>query len=306
MTTQRNYWVISPNVINQEKTVPDWKKEILRTHSAMIGWSPDDYGHSQIGPKFAGKTKNSIHNGDVILIARRYRWEPDIVGFGVVDAGCTKRKFNFSKYTVYFRNLKPFISISELPEDIPFDEVLQSTRSLKQLYPDADQFDSSWQVCNWMEEQLESFEPPPDKTIIETEIPQTGTFSYTVKTARQVSQARKIEAKLVRQYHKWLQNKGRNLSSLRYNSLQCDGWEDERENLIEAKSSASRENIRMAIGQLFDYAYQGKEKCKNPHMAILLPEKPDLLNLEWLVPLTIGVIWKEGNTFADNTNGQFA
>lgn len=302
----RKYWVVSPNVTRQPKITSDWKREIIIHQSAMMGWSPDEYGHSQIGPIFAGKTNNSVQNVDVVLIARRYRWKPDVVGFGVIDADCRKKKFTFSDNEVYLRQLKPFISISELPGDIPFDEVLQSTRSLKQLYPDSDQFNASWQVCNWMEEQLDSLELPYGKTIIETEIPQSGIFSYTVKTGRQVSQARKIEAKLIRQYHEWLVGKGRSLSSLKYNSFQCDCWEVERENLIEAKASVSRENIRMAVGQLFDYAYQGKEKCENPHMAILLPEKPDLSNFEWLVPLTISFIWQEGNIFVDNANGRFA
>jgi hypothetical protein len=37
---------------------------------------------------------------------------------------------------------------------------------------------------------------------------------------------------------------------------------ENRKNLIEAKASDNRENIRMAVGQLLDYAYQGKGKCE--------------------------------------------
>ena len=56
---------------------------------------------------------------------------------------------------------------------------------------------------------------------------------------------------------------------------------------------------------LFDYAYPGKGKCEKPHMAILLPEKPDFPTLEWLIPLNISITWQKGNTFLDNANGQF-
>ncbi len=48
MTTQRKYWVVSPNVINQEKILIGWKKEILCTHAAMMGWSPSNYRHGRI------------------------------------------------------------------------------------------------------------------------------------------------------------------------------------------------------------------------------------------------------------------
>ena len=127
----------------------------------------------------------------------------------------------------------------------------------------------------------------------------------TVKTGRQVSRARRREAALVKRYHYWLQRRGKNLCSLKYNNLQCDCWENERENLVEAKASDSREDIRMAVGQLFDYAYQGRERCEEPNMAILLPENPDLATLEWLTPLQISIIWQESSSFYDNANGQF-
>jgi hypothetical protein len=299
------YWIVSPNVTNQPPIISKWKKEILKLHSAMMGWSPDDYGHSQLGPKFAGKTNNSVQVGDVVLVARRYQGEPDLVGFGVTNGNTQLTKFSFSENRVQIRQLDPFITLSELPEDIPFNQVLQFTKSLVQLHPNSEQFNAAWHVCNWMDEQLEIFDQHLDKIITETDIPQSGTFTYTVKTAGQVSQARKLEAKLVKQYYEWLKDQGEDLVSLRYSSLQCDCWEKSRENLIEAKASDNRENIRMAVGQLFDYAYQGKDKYEKPHMAILLPEKPDFRNLEWLTPLNISIIWIEGNSFIDNADGQF-
>lgn len=64
--------------------------------------------------------------------------------------------------------------------------------------------------------------------------------------------------------------------------------------LVEVKSSSDSPQIRMAVGQLFDYWFilQGN---KEPHLAILLPERPadELVNfIQWL---NIGLMWFEGD-----------
>ena len=54
--------------------------------------------------------------------------------------------------------------------------------------------------------------------------------------------------------------------------------------IIEVKSSLEKPNIRMAVGQLFDY-WHGLKGDAEPHIAILLPEPPDseCTNfLEWM------------------------
>jgi hypothetical protein len=61
----------------------------------------------------------------------------------------------------------------------------------------------------------------------------------------------------------------------------------------------------MAVGQLLDYAFQGKEKLRNPNKAILLPRKPDPDIEEWLAHLKISIIWRERQSFLDNANGRF-
>ena len=62
----------------------------------------------------------------------------------------------------------------------------------------------------------------------------------------------------------------------------------------------------MAVGQLLDYAFQGKEKLGEPNKAILLPKKPDNNIEKWLLSLKISVIWREKRFFLDNANGQFS
>ena len=75
--------------------------------------------------------------------------------------------------------------------------------------------------------------------------------------------------------------------------LKVDGWVEEEKLLIEAKSSCTRNSIRLAIGQLLDY-----KRFVNPdRMAILLPDKPkeDLCNL--IQSLDIKLIYKDQDTF---------
>ena len=62
----------------------------------------------------------------------------------------------------------------------------------------------------------------------------------------------------------------------------------------------------MAVGQLLDYAFQGKQKFGDPNKAILLPEMPHSNLEKWLEHLHISIIWREGNSFFDNANGQFS
>lgn len=60
--------------------------------------------------------------------------------------------------------------------------------------------------------------------------------------------------------------------------------------IIEVKSSLEKPNIRMAVGQLFDYWHvlKGDEE---PHIAILLPEAPDSECIKFLEWMGIGLMW---------------
>jgi hypothetical protein len=56
---------------------------------------------------------------------------------------------------------------------------------------------------------------------------------------------------------------------------------------------------------LLDYAFQGKTKLGEPHMAMLLPEKPPKDVEARLDSVSIRLIWPDGKIFLDNSNGQF-
>jgi 5-methylcytosine-specific restriction protein A len=83
-------------------------------------------------------------------------------------------------------------------------------------------------------------------------------------------------------------------------------YEPKRHLLIEAKGSASREDVRMAIGQLYDYDLLTHEAGKGKSdLALLLPERPSADVERLLDSLKIGLIWRDGRKFADRPRGKF-
>ena len=303
--------MVSPNVKNHNPTVPGWKRASVRGHAAFMGYKPGDH---QIGYRFV----HEIVPGDVILIARRHHWAPEIVGFGVVKGGA-KRTTKLVKTPEHFgamRQLSPFVATSKAPADIHIVNILHHTASLTRLYPDTNKAQA--RVCKWMERQLprrgerDSAKPllvrSEEHRLSETQLvdsPRHHQLDYLVRSKKQVTKARKNEACLLIGYQRWLKRRGRNLATTKYGNLQCDGFEMKRRNLIEAKSSISREHIRMAVGQLLDYAFQVEKKFGKPNMAILLPRKPHPNSVNWLPQRNISLVWPEKAAFVDNANGQF-
>jgi hypothetical protein len=141
----------------------------------------------------------------------------------------------------------------------------------------------------------------------EVDPPAAHRLKYLVVTKRAARLATKRETKLVDDYCSHLRRKHRELKSRRWEgNLQCDGYEEKRNNLIEAKAFCEREHIRMAVGELFDYAFRlKKEFGEEPNKAILLPQRPDPRSVECLHDLKIAVVWKEKGVFLDDSNGRF-
>lgn len=70
--------------------------------------------------------------------------------------------------------------------------------------------------------------------------------------------------------------------------------------IIEVKSSIEKPNIRMAVGQLFDYWY-GLKGNEYPHIAILLPEAPDSECTNFLEWMHVGLMWFEKDQLHTST-----
>ncbi len=130
-------------------------------------------------------------------------------------------------------------------------------------------------------------------------------LDYKYRSKAQIRKAAKDEERLMIDFRTWLENQGRELKVAKYDGLRCDGYERQKRILVEAKSSTSREHIRMAVGQLLDYGFQIRKTLGRSRMAILLPRKPDPDSVNWLSQLRISVIWRESGVFVDNADSKF-
>jgi len=313
---QRRYWVVSPNVkddrTRDQKTVRQWKNVIRRDHVAIMGWPPEDYelGHG-VGPKFA----HDIRVGDIILIARRHDREPDVVAVGIVSGDSkeeNKYRRIYAKESTFVRPLRPFVPVHKLPPpSVPLLEVLNCIWAMHELHPDRDghHYDSHRKVCTWMNQQLGfTHREGNNHRITKKSLDKSGgeqTYDYEVRTKKQVRAARKKEKELLDDYKGWLEKQGRKLSRLQIGRMQCDAWEEERQNLIEAKGTTSRQDIRMAVGQLLDYGHQIRKELGDSNKAILLPERPDQNDAGWVKSAGISIIWHADRRFHDNAGGRF-
>ena len=290
----------------KEELLASWKHEILKREHAFMGWGKDH----PIGRRFA----NEIRKDDLVLIARRHNGKPDVVGFGIAT-GIFEWSSNDPKYHLQFgsaQELRPFRPLSRAPKGIPFMEGLRQTMALAQLHPDRDE--EQERICDWMEQELAA-----ESTRLETvknqdqldprleKLQHQDESEYQVRGQSEVVTATREEAKLINEYINWLERQGRKLHIAGYGALRCDAFEEERNNLIEAKRSSKRENIRMAVGQLLDYAFQGRNQFTDSHLAILLPNKPVEVETQfgWLKERGIHLIWKDKDVFLDNCDGQF-
>jgi hypothetical protein len=305
---RRNYWVVSPNLGSHSLY---WRQASVAWKAAFMGYKPDNKNHKQIGFKFA----HVVRPNDIMLIARRHRGEPEIVGFGIVVGKFRTNLRGFKPQYRFgsLRKLSPFKPRSAAPPKLLIMDALGQTTALRKLHPRKSSTHKL--ICEWMERELTRKANTDQRQqnvpeIMDAQLanlPHPHELEYEVRTQRKAVLAKKREADLVSRYRQWLEDRQRELQTVNYNGLQCDVYENRgsRGNLIEAKCSAKREYIRMAVGQLLDYAYLGRKRFGKPNMAILLPEKPDPKSVEWLSELNIGVVWEEKNVFRDNANGLF-
>lgn len=76
--------------------------------------------------------------------------------------------------------------------------------------------------------------------------------------------------------------------------LVVDGYDAETNTLLEAKASASRSDIRMAIGQLLDYR---RHIAPSANLVVLLPASPSEDLVELAHSLNIGIVVQNGPRF---------
>jgi hypothetical protein len=133
--------------------------------------------------------------------------------------------------------------------------------------------------------------------------------SFEQRFEKSLRTALREEQRLVREYARYLERRGRTVYRHRLvvpgsdGPLYSDLYEEDRRHLVEAKARVSRPAIRMAIGQLADYARLIEPRPKR--RGVLLPDRPsdDLIGL--LASQSIDAIWRKGAGWTDNAGGAY-
>lgn len=118
---------------------------------------------------------------------------------------------------------------------------------------------------------------------------------FQIEQKARKTEAERREHKLMHDYQAYLTRKGHQIAGHRYDiagySLRCDLFDKTEGCLYEAKGNVTRESIRMAIGQLLDYARFHQPR---PELAVLLPRRPsdDLCTLLRAVGVT--TVYRKG------------
>ena len=141
-----------------------------------------------------------------------------------------------------------------------------------------------------------------DTTFVdEVPIEASNTERAIVEPTREAYEAERKEAKLIADFIAWSSRAGRQFKRLKIvpkgegKPIFSDLYSKNEKLLIEAKGSVSRDSIRMAIGQVFDYRRFADSKTA---LAILLPElpRPDLIDL--IKSAGVGLIYRTHGGFA--------
>lgn len=152
---------------------------------------------------------------------------------------------------------------------------------------------------------LDGPEGEPSSTLRWSRVPleRVGRTSFAVQGASD-RHGRRTEALLVERYAASLEpdRLGRARVTTETDVLYSDLLNETRHQLIEAKASATRPSIRMAIGQLADYA---RYIDPAPALAVLVPVRPSQDLLALLVSVGLAAVWEDGDTFADSAGGRF-
>ena len=110
--------------------------------------------------------------------------------------------------------------------------------------------------------------------------------------------AERTEHTLQKDFGNWLRAAGHHVTTVTIEGQHPDLVDRTDRLVIEAKASASRAAVRLAIGQVLDYADAFRRAGDPLAPAILLPARPDPARVDLALGLGISVFYRSGNSFA--------
>ncbi len=140
----------------------------------------------------------------------------------------------------------------------------------------------------------------PETEVVVTSVEALETARFDIPPSDGV-EAQRREASLVRAYQLYLEGIGRRVAAHLYHvpgythPLRCDLFDETQGVLYEAKALPSRGNIRMAIGQLYDYR---RFESAEVRLRALLPREPSADLLDLMRSSGIGSVWRSPSGFA--------
>ncbi len=119
---------------------------------------------------------------------------------------------------------------------------------------------------------------------------------FTVNHVARTAAAERREQQLVLHYQAHLEGQGHKAVRHKYTvdgrSLYCDLYDETSGCLYEAKGDVTRESLRMAVGQLLDYARFYEVA---PALAVLLPRRPSEDMFQYLKSVSVAIVFRDAD-----------
>jgi len=137
--------------------------------------------------------------------------------------------------------------------------------------------------------------PDPQSRVDVVPVEERNTERAFVTPDREPYELERRESALVQSYRQHLERQGHKVGRLRIvppresRPLYSDLWNETNEDLIEAKSTVTRDQIRQAVGQLLDYGRFVPDASRT----ILVPSRPRHDLLRYVTSVGIGVVFPD-------------